>query len=62
MRTINRNFKLFTEFVHNSGEKSIESQIFERLQTFGLLPNNAKCPSKTPDCKMICRAARVVDR
>ncbi|KOB69695.1 Uncharacterized protein OBRU01_16467 [Operophtera brumata] len=56
------NFKLYTEFVNNSGEKRIESQIVERLQSFGLLPNHVICHSDTPDCKVICRAARVVDR
>lgn len=60
--SIFRNLRLYMEFVHNNFDKSIESQLIERLQNFGLLQNHVKCMSKTPDCKLICRPARVVDR
>ncbi|KPJ05076.1 hypothetical protein RR46_04192 [Papilio xuthus] len=56
------NYKLYQEFINDNGGKSLESQIVERLQEFGLLPNTVKCPSSNPDCKVVCKVARVIDR
>ncbi|XP_063822184.1 uncharacterized protein LOC135072160 [Ostrinia nubilalis] len=56
------NLQLFTELTGSSGNKNLESQIVERLQTFGLLPSSVRCPSNKPDCQIVCKAARVIDR
>ncbi|XP_013146063.1 PREDICTED: uncharacterized protein LOC106109200 [Papilio polytes] len=56
------NYKLYQDFIEDNVEKNIEYQIVERLQQFGLLPNTVKCPSSNPDCNVVCKVARVIDR
>ncbi|XP_052757404.1 uncharacterized protein LOC113517353 [Galleria mellonella] len=56
------NFKLYKEFTCNNGEKHLESQIVERLQNFGLLPRTVQCPAALPECKVVCKTARVIDK
>ncbi|CAH2073426.1 unnamed protein product, partial [Iphiclides podalirius] len=56
------NFALYKNFITNNGETSLESQIVERLQDFGLLPTTVKCPTSNSNCKVVCKMARVIDR
>ncbi|CAG4988432.1 unnamed protein product [Parnassius apollo] len=56
------NFSLYKEFISNNSQKSVECQIVERLQKFGLLPIMVKCPISKPDCRVVCKQARVIDR
>ncbi|KAL0842324.1 hypothetical protein ABMA28_014452 [Loxostege sticticalis] len=56
------NLQLYLELTSKSSEKSQESQIVDRLQSFGLLPASMRCFSNKPDCRLVCRPARVVDR
>ncbi|KAM3963034.1 uncharacterized protein ACR2FA_002791 [Aphomia sociella] len=56
------NYKLYKELISNNGDKNLEVQIIERLQNFGLLPKTIKCPTASPDCKVTCKTARVIDR
>ncbi|XP_059057037.1 uncharacterized protein LOC131850717 [Achroia grisella] len=56
------NFKVYKEFTGNSGEKNLETQIVQKLQNIGLLPRTIQCPTALPDCKVVSKAARVIDR
>ncbi|XP_072944166.1 uncharacterized protein [Epargyreus clarus] len=56
------NFNFFKELVTNNGKKSLVCQIIQRLQDFGLLATSVRCPSGQPDCNVVCRQARVIDR
>lgn len=55
-------FKLYKDFIASNGDQRLECQLVEKLQAIGLLPNNIKCLSSKPDCNVVCRTARVVDR
>lgn len=46
----------------NNGEKSLEIQIVERMQAFGLLPSSIECTSAKPECKVVSKSARVIDK
>ncbi|KAJ8725845.1 hypothetical protein PYW08_004028 [Mythimna loreyi] len=60
--TLPGNFQLYKELTTSHGDQRLECQLVERLQTLGLLPAVMKCPSETPDCKVVCKTARVIDR
>ncbi|XP_050678549.1 uncharacterized protein LOC126974886 isoform X2 [Leptidea sinapis] len=57
-----RNIALYEELLIKKGDKPLECQIVERLQNFGLLSTSLQCPEARPDCNLVCKPARVVDR
>ncbi|KAL4711972.1 hypothetical protein ACJJTC_011279 [Scirpophaga incertulas] len=56
------NRKLYQQLIINNCDTSIECQIVERLQSFGILPVSVQCTSNNPDCQLVCKTARVIDR
>ncbi|CAG9783948.1 unnamed protein product [Diatraea saccharalis] len=56
------NKKLYMNLTCYISDKSLESQIVEKLQAFGLLPKTLKCLTGSPECHLICKTARVIDR
>ncbi|CAH0721882.1 unnamed protein product, partial [Brenthis ino] len=56
------NLKLYKDLIKDNGERSLESQLISKLQSFGLIPSNISCPKNMPDCKVLCKPARVIDR
>ncbi|CAH0604887.1 unnamed protein product [Chrysodeixis includens] len=56
------NLQLYNELISNNGEQRLECQLVERLQGLGLLPAVVKCPTAKPNCNVICKTARVIDR
>ncbi|XP_075969864.1 uncharacterized protein LOC142972538 [Anticarsia gemmatalis] len=56
------NGQLYNDFINNDSDQRLEWKLVERLQAFGLLPKQFKCISNKPDCKVVCKTARVIDR
>ncbi|CAH0692214.1 unnamed protein product [Chilo suppressalis] len=56
------NLKLYMNLTCKTSDKHFESQIVEKLQVFGLLPQTVVCPTGNPECRLICKTARVIDR
>lgn len=56
------NLKLYKDLINDNEERSLESQLVTKLQSFGLIPSNITCPENLPDCKVLCKSARVIDR
>nr|XP_026494934.1 uncharacterized protein LOC113399884 [Vanessa tameamea] len=56
------NLKLYKNLISDVGDRSLESQLVGKLQSLGLIPQNISCPENKPDCKVLCKSARVIDR
>ncbi|XP_060800350.1 uncharacterized protein LOC106139204 [Amyelois transitella] len=56
------NLKLYREFIENNSEKHLEHHIVDKLQSLGLLPDSVPCITKSPDCKVVRKPARVIDK
>ncbi|XP_045445688.1 uncharacterized protein LOC123653746 [Melitaea cinxia] len=54
--------KFYKVLISHIGNCSLESQLIEKLQSLGLIPEKVTCPENKPDCKVSLKSARVVDR
>ncbi|XP_049867530.1 uncharacterized protein LOC126367817 isoform X2 [Pectinophora gossypiella] len=56
------NLIIYKDLITNNSDKTLESHVVQKLQDFGVLPRHVKCPSAKPDCHIVSKSARVIDR